>query len=294
MTITQVNTPLAVYDTNDAGFRLWGKAWTDTMDALGLTQEHSSIDWTTATMPTSAAAWAGKRVYKFGDSLSGTREVYVALYFGRGSTTYPFVGFALRIRVGYTHSEGVVSGVPIDHYITTQATSSETGEIIGVRTDLGLSLFMNVPWTSNNCQPGFMVERLAKDGAASPDGAVMLFHGASVDGVGSYSALIYGQAANYKGGTTHTTQSFSTLANMPSMIPTNVDASYEDSVPVWPITTLGAYDPVSGMVIPPQMYGASTVFSATMNGEARKYRTLYGAGYWDSSSRLRWAHRVPV
>lgn len=293
MAITQVNTPLAVYATTDAGFRIWGKAWTDTMDALGLTQEFSNIDWTTVTMPTSAGAWAGKRVYRFNDALSGTREVYVSLEFGRGSTTYAYTGFTVRVRIGYSHSAGTVSGSPIEHYLATYATSPEVAEIIGVRTDFGIALFTNVPWSSSNCQAAFLVERVGKDGAPTADGVLLAILGGNVDSYSVYTALMYGQMANWKAGVVFTYCSFSVLNTLPSLTPTNTDTSYEDAVPVWQILTFGGYDPVYGMVIPPTVYPASTVFTATVNGETAKFRTLYGSGFYDSYSRLRYTFRIP-
>lgn len=293
MAITQVNTPLAVYAATDAGFRIWGKAWTDTMGALGLTQEYSNIDWTTVTMPTTAGTWAGKRVYRFNDALSGTREVYVSLEFGRGNATLNHLGFTVRVRIGYSHSAGTISGSPIEHYLATWQTSPEDAEIIGVRTDFGIALFTNVPWSSLNCQALFLVERVGKDGAPTAEGVLFAIAGAAVNSYNSYYGTMNGQMANWNTGVVFPTCYFSGMAGMPSLTTTNVDTSYEDAVPVWQILTFGGYDPVYGMVIPPIVYPASTVFTATVNGETAKFRTLYGGGFYDSSSRLRYTFRVP-
>lgn len=291
MAITQVNTPLEVYATTDAGFRIWGKAWTDTMYSLGFTQEYSNIDWTTVTMPTVASTYAGKRVYKFNDSLSSTREIYVSLEFGRIVLATPRVSFGIRMTVGTSHSSGTVTGGTITNYLSTWGSSADVGEIIGVKTDFGFALLSNIPFSTDQYQAALLVERVRKDGSASADGVLTFMCGSSVNSTSTAAtAGLLTQVANYKANTVYAAAG---NGSPMSALASTTDPSYDGETPVYQVHTFGGYDPYFGVICAAYNYGAAQIFTATVDGVSGKYRTLNG-GAWDGTpQRFRQAFRIP-
>lgn len=302
MAVTVTTQTVANYALTDAGFRLWGKAITDLLDAMGMTQDYSNIDWSTVTLPTVAGNSAGKRVYKFNDSLSGTREIYVALDFGRGSTTSATFAFKLLITVGTTHTSGTVGGsTMMSHYLVVNASPSGDGEFIGIKTDMGFAVMANVTSASNGYQLGFGVERLASGGDATADGAVMWLHGMVVDGTGPNPSQPLFRLANFASGTLSpaaggSTSTSNTMWSPPCAIPLNSSTSaYLDKAPVFPVATLGDYDPLFGVIsVPVPPYAMSNIFTANVNGVSGTYRIPSAGVLADStgSGCLRLAYRT--
>lgn len=279
MTVTAYTSPLAVWAATDAGFRSWGKAWTDMLDTMGLTQEYSNIDWATVTMPTVAGTWAGGRVYRLNDSVSTTREVYVLVEFGRPSTTSATFGFGVRVTVGTQHTAGVVTGYSMSHYLSMTQAPSDGGDIIGVRSDHGFSIFTNAAM-GTAFQGGFAVERLRSAGVATPDGVVMLVSGAAANSGGSNLTSPAYQVANYAGGNVFSnispvssTSSARAFENV-SAIRGTVDPSYAGKAPAVTMDTFGKYDPCfHWILVSKYLYSPATEFNATINGETGTYRT---------------------
>lgn len=293
MAIAQVNTPLAQYTNDVAGFRLWGKAITDTMDALdNITQVYSDIDWATITLSASATTFTGKRVYRLDDSLTGTRDLFVALEFGRGASTGSACSFALRVTTGNSHASGTVSTNVNTHYLTTAGASTDSGEIIGVRTDFGFHLFSNITTGQNTM--GVLVERFQYGGVISGDGASIVMHGSSTDNSNSTAQNIgIVQNVNYKTGAAYNNAQ-GNQGSLQSFHTSGVDPTFEGFAPVYPVVTIGKYDPIYGVIACYQGAGASLLFNAAVNGETGTFRTMNaGNGFDGSNNRLRYSYRVP-
>lgn len=278
MAINTYTSTMSAWAATDAGFRTWGKAWTDMLDTMGLTQVYSDIDWTTATMPTTQLTYAGKRVYRLNDSVSATREVYVAVEFGRGSTTNATFGFAIRVSVGTTHSAGTVSNYLMQDYFSMTQAPSDGGDIIGVRSDLGFCIWTNLNMGSLY-QGGFAVERLAENGSPTADGAVLMVSGQAANGVGGNTTNAVFHCANYAGGTVFAARGGAggsadpTFLNVQA-VPSSVDPSYAGKAPAQMMDTFGKYDPCLHWIgVSKYLYSPATQFEATINGVSGTYRT---------------------
>lgn len=289
MAVTMYTSPVAAWDASDAGFRVFGQAWTDMMDDLGMTQEYSDIDWTTVTMPTTASTWAGKRVYRFNDAVSGTREIYLALEFGRTSTSTASVGFGVRVTVGTQHTSGTVSGYVMSHYLAMNQAPSDGGDIIGVRSDVGLAIFTNLNMGSS-FQGGFAVERLCENGAATPDGAVMMVGGQGANVASASYTPVY-QVANYAGGQVFSnvgpqgSGSSTRIFENVSAISSAVDPSFAGKAPAITMDTFGKYDPCYHWIgVSKYLYSPAAQFNATINGVAGTWRTPATGFLMDSGS----------
>jgi len=272
MTIVSTNEPVVALAANDAGFRAWGKATTDAVDALGFTQVFSNIDWGTVTMPTTTNAAAGKRVYKFDDAHSATQEVYFALEFCRGDTDNAFMGMRITMTVGTTHDgSGVVGGLTATHYIRFSATSSGEGEVVGVRTDAGLTLFSNIPYTGTYTgQWTLNVERLREDGAVTPDGVVVFLHAVGVDSSGNTGTPLM-RGINFALATVYGVHK-PALAPI-GAVPSTANIVLDYKTPVYPIQTFGKYDPYLGVILNTRSVPDLSVFSAAVDGVFNTYRS---------------------
>lgn len=273
MATTSVETLLATWGATDAGFRIWATAWHDTLIALGLTQEYSNIDLTTVTMPTNSQTEAGARVYALNDSLSGTREIYLRVGWGRGSTTSGDYGFRISLTIGTTHSSGTVGGYGFSGYITCQHGSLADGGLVGARTETGIVLFTNVSH-STNLQTGFMLERTAKAGTPNTQGYVLLYFGQTTDTTGTSANESAMRAVNIDSGTVYPRLSLtSTTFSMNQVASSGSAMSYLSKAPLLPIATFGDNDPLLNLVISTyEQRTAGTIFSATVNGVAGTYR----------------------
>lgn len=279
MPVTTYTSPMNAWAATDAGFRAWGETWTDMLDTLGLTQVYSDIDWTTVTMPTTATTYAGKRVYSINDALSSTREVFIAVEFGRGSTTTASFGFAIRVTVGTAHSAGTVSNYAMQHFFTMTQSPSDGGDIIGVKSDLGFCVWTNLN-AGSAYQAGFALERLAVSGTPSADGVVMMLSGQACDVTGTYSGQALFRVANYDGGQvfakvggyagSSTNPQFTNV----QAIPDSSDPSYAGKAPAITMDTFGKYDPCMHWIgVSKYLYSPATEFTATINGVTGAYRT---------------------
>lgn len=279
MEFTQYRAQMTPITLNDAGFRLWGKSFTDMLDMLGFTQVYSDIDWTTILMPTSAVAWAGKRVYKFNDALSATREIYFSVEFGRGSTSANSFSFAIRLTIGLTHDgSGVVSDYVMQQYLSAASPITDGGFIYGVKSNAGFLIYTSLNTT--NHQVAFGIERLCVSKEPTPDGAVLMYSGQACDNTGSNSTSIGLRTANYHGGQVFnvvgrqsTVNSDRAFMNYQGMSDSS-DPSYSGKAPAITFDTFGKYDPCSHYIAVSKMvYSPATEFTAIINGETGTYYT---------------------
>lgn len=100
----------AMTNATDAQFREWGKAISDSLQAVGIvkTADSGQIDWAAVSAPTAANTQMGYEIYRFNDTLQSTAPVFIKLSFGSGSSTsYP----ALWISVGTgSNGSGTITG----------------------------------------------------------------------------------------------------------------------------------------------------------------------------------------
>jgi hypothetical protein len=119
----------APYQVSDATFRLWGKALSDAMQALGVTKtaDTGQIDWTTVAAPSSANQYMGYEIRQFTDGLQATNPVIIKFEYGSSSTSNQRPG--IRITVGHaSDGAGNLTGdVSSYFYMATNAGNSATG-----------------------------------------------------------------------------------------------------------------------------------------------------------------------
>lgn len=279
MTIAQYTAPMVMWDATDAGFRKWGKTWTDMLTTMGITEVYSNIDWATVLMPTTAT-YAGKRVYKFDDSQSATREIYFSVEFGRGNISSADHGFAIKITVGISHDgSGGISGYSFSEHFTMVQAPTDGGEIIGVKTSLGFSIWTNIN-NGAKFQAGFSLERLAENGQITPDGVVLLISGqGNVTYGGTYACSAFWRAANYAAGLVYavvgpntSASSIRTFQNVQAILD-SVDPSYAGKAPAILMDTFGKYDPCyHWILVNKNLYSPATEFNAVINGTQGTYR----------------------
>jgi len=101
--------------SNDAEFRVVGKALSDAIAAVGgiakLSAGDSSgqIDWTSVTRPVAINTSAGYEMYKFADTLQATRPVFIKIEFGTGAAGNYIQWW---VTIGFAHNgAGTLSGL---------------------------------------------------------------------------------------------------------------------------------------------------------------------------------------
>jgi len=271
MATTSVETSLVTWGATDAGFRIWAKAWHDTLIALNLTQEYSNIDFTTVAMPTTGQAEAGARVYKLADA--DCIDLYLRVAWCRGLITSGDYGFRITLTVGTTHSSGTVGGYGFSGYLICQQSSLADGGLVGARTETGIVLFTNVS-QSTNYQSGFMLERTSKSGVPNSMGYVLTYFGSTTDTTSTSGGESTIRAVNVTGGNVFARNPVTSSAwAPPSCIVSNSNASYLSKAPLYPIATFGDNDPLLNMVCTSyEQRAGGTVLSGTVNGISGTYR----------------------
>jgi hypothetical protein len=75
--------------TTDAKFRAWGSANSTALASAGLVQtaDTGQINWTTVTKPGVASTKAGYEIWKFNDSLAGSKPVFIKFEYGTNGGT---------------------------------------------------------------------------------------------------------------------------------------------------------------------------------------------------------------
>lgn len=273
---TSVDTLLATYSATDAGFRIWAKAWHDTIDALGCTQVWSNIDFTTVTMPTVAQTAAGSRVYELNDSVSGSSPLYFKLTWGRGSTASSDFGFRIDLSFGTSHDgSGTVGGYGFSCFVTCQQASPADGGLLGCRTETGIVLFTNVAY-STTVQQVIILERMANSGAATSDGYAVLYGGVAADTTTTFVNNYTTRLVNTAGGVVFAKQIINGWV-YPSCTATGTSLSYLSKAPVGVLWTFGGYDPLTNVILTTYEQRANnTSLTATVNGHTGTYRTPNG------------------
>lgn len=296
MPVTTVTKAIPAIAGSDAGLRTLLTAITEAMTEIGMTQAYTNIDLATVTYPTTYPTDIGKIVYRFSDSVSQTREVYVGIVFSRAVASGNNM-FKATVTVGHAHTDGVVSGTSMTNAVGWGSTT-DSGEIIAVRTPNGFTLFSNFPTAAT--QFGIFVERLARAGVGTPDGAVCGLAG-SVDTT-SYTTTPLIRLAHYGLNIVYSAQGGKSLSSewlkQPvGCIGLGTEPTYQSKTSIVQFGTTADYDPIaSAIVVPNPPWTGGAIFDATVNGVAGTYRVLYGnASYCDvvsSGGMLRLAYRI--
>lgn len=259
----------------DAGFRSLGAAVMGVFDDLGYTSVYNTMDWNTAAYPGSDGTYVGKKVYAFDDALSPTQEVYFSVEVGRGTASTAAIGYRVRFVVGTTHSSGTVSGQVQTHYIGIGSTTTAEGEIVGVRTDTGFTIFSNMPYTGSYAgQWEFCAERLRIDGEPTVDGLVTFTCGTGADSSGT-NGTPQCQASNFALSTVYTANTTGWNC-MPMAVRMTDNILIDYKCPVFPIYTFGKYDPFLGVILTTRSVPDLSVFSAKVDGVTHTYRSSSG------------------
>lgn len=170
---------------NDANFRIWGKAVSDGLQAVGgiakLSAGDSSgqIDWATVAKPAANTA-AGYEMYALADTLQATYPVFIKIEYGSGAAGN---NVSIWITVGFAHNgAGTLTGFVTTRlqYNTTQnyaVTVYATSYISAATNRLAFRL-RNNPGSGTNQPWCLSVERThAANGSDTNYGVIVLKSG---------------------------------------------------------------------------------------------------------------------
>jgi len=157
--------------STDALFRVWGKAISDALTALGITKtaDTGQIDWASVTKPASASTYSGYEIRQFTDTLQSSNPVIFKIQYGSGSSaTYP----ALLITVGHaSDGAGVLTGEVTADILVACGNTSATSYTSWVTGDTGW--FSMGLWSGgSNLAHTFCLERLKDTTGADTDAGV--------------------------------------------------------------------------------------------------------------------------
>lgn len=159
--------------TTDAGFRAWGKEYSDNLAAVGLvkTADTGQIDWVTVARPAINTA-AGYEIWRFNDSLQATAPIFIKIEYGT-STQADIPGIWITVGTS-SNGAGTIGGSVVfgrdvlsnqNVLSTTTAYPSyfcHTEGFLGVISKVGQQ---NTPYNQNS----FAIQRYSTD-AGSPTG----------------------------------------------------------------------------------------------------------------------------
>lgn len=269
----------------DATFRLWGQPWTDAIDALmaepgvTLTQVYSNIDWTTIAYPGANSTTAGQRVYRFNDSLAGTRDVYFSLGFGRGvdgtSSSNDNVAFRITVTVGTGWNGSAITGTTVTSYVNCpKLATNYDQDVLACFVD-GLFL-MTLNAGAVNYSPFVAIERSRDhNGTTTIDGAVVTLAGGNTNTTGT--TITEAPSTAVVDFTRSLTRNAIIQSTAPASAQGSVDVSYSNTNRVYPLhysagTSHGLMRSVAFLAsasIPVQ-----NQFSVTLGANTYTYRTM--------------------
>ena len=163
---------IAMTNATDAQFRAWGRAISDSLQAVGIvkTADSGQIDWETVAAPTASNTKMGYEIYRFNDTLQSTAPVFIKLSFGAGaSSSYP----SLWISVG-TGSDG--SGTLTGEILTEKqnyasATATATTHYVSGSSN---RFVIALQGSSSNYQIVLTVERTHNSSGSDTSNGVMV------------------------------------------------------------------------------------------------------------------------
>lgn len=163
---------LAMTNATDAQFRAWGKAISDSLQAVGIvkTADSGQINWATVAAPTAANTQMGYEIYRFNDTLQSTAPVFIKLAFGSGSnSTHP----ALWISVGTgSNGSGTITGemLPEQQTYASYSSTATTHYVSGSSNRFVIA----IQGTSSSYQIILTVERTHNSSGSDTSNGIMV------------------------------------------------------------------------------------------------------------------------
>lgn len=256
---------------NDANFRIWGKAISDGLQAVGgiakLSAGDSSgqIDWTSVTKPAANTA-AGYEMYAFADTLQATVPVFIKIEYGSGASGNVV---SIWITVGFAHDgAGALSGFTTTRYQYTTSynfavTVYATSHISAATNRLAFLLRVN-PTTSQTNQPySLSVERThAANGSDTNYGVIVL--------IGNGASTWYNYLVSFASGVIST----ESLDKLSVLAPSTGHGSAGGATAIYPCWATGGpyYCPHGGFVFAfPGNITSGVPFSVTLLGASKTF-----------------------
>jgi hypothetical protein len=256
---------------NDANFRIWGKAISDALQAVGgiakLSAGDSSgqIDWATVAKP-AANLPAGYEMYKFADTLQATYPVFIKIEWGSGASGNLV---SMWVTVGFAHDgAGALTGLvstrhrhigTFNHAVTVTATS----HVSAATNRLQYMLRVNNSGGAASEPFSLSVERThAANGSDTNFGVIILF--------GYGSVLWYNQLVSFATGVISTEGP----TNLSVLAPSVGHGSAGGTTAIYPCwVTTGPYlCPHGGFVFAfPGNITSGVPFSVTLLGAAKTF-----------------------
>ncbi len=151
--------------TDDASFRAWGKAISDSLEAIGVTKTADSgqIDWSTVLKPSATNTMMGYEIRQFTDALQASCPVFIKISYGSGS--YAITKPGMIVYVGRaTDGAGNLTGETAGPFYMNCSGSTETSYYTSYFSSdggrLNIGLWVNCPNSSSNV---FWIERMKDD-----------------------------------------------------------------------------------------------------------------------------------
>lgn len=184
----------AMTNATDAQFRAWGKAISDSLQAVGIvkTADSGQIDWDTVAAPTATSTQMGYEIYRFNDTIQSTAPVFIKLAFGSGGNgaTYP----ALWISIG-TGSDG--SGTLTGEILSAKQNQINYTETVTTHYISGSSnrFVISIQGTSSGYQIILTVERTHNSSGSDTSNGVMVNRIAASSSVDSQHYLLFSDSS---------------------------------------------------------------------------------------------------
>lgn len=281
------------HSSTDADFRVWGKAVSDGIAAVGLVKvpDTGSVNWETALRPTMLNGIGGFEIWRFDDALQATAPVFIKIEYGTASSTgMSLPGIWVTLSRG-TDGSGTPTDVLAPRRLTHSYSSSDATSVLSSieplyfssdGSSLCFSARIGAAPASNTHLPAFVIDR-SRDGAGTPTatGGVIFVEGAgAAGGTTGASFMIPAQmhAWTYSGE--------STMGDAPAAVPKEINGvvlngastlANGDRGLVFPyVVTVPGHDPWQ-VLAACAVVGADAPngpFTANVLGRVRNYRSI--------------------
>lgn len=251
----------AMTNATDAQFRAWGKAISDSLQAVGIvkTADSGQIDWATVAAPTAANTQMGYEIYRFNDTLQSTAPVFIKLAFGSGaSINNP----ALWISVGTGSSgSGTLTGeiLPEQQNFAFTPAAATTHYISGSSN----SFVIAIQGTSSNYHIVLTVERTHDSSGSDTNKGIMVNRIAS--GLDSQHYLLFSDS------------SVVTVPQISCLTPVGMSGAKSPDINLYPVRFFTPGEgPVSNCLVG-YIYGdfpVNSSYTVSICGIDRTFRTM--------------------
>ena len=163
---------LAMTNATDAQFRAWGKAISDSLQAVGIvkTADSGQINWATVAAPTAINTQMGYEIYRFNDTLQSAAPVFIKLAFGSGANSS---NPTLWISVGTgSNGSGTITGeiLPEQQNYASSSATATTHYVSGSSN----SFVIAIQGTSSSYHIVLTVERTHDSSGSDTSNGVMV------------------------------------------------------------------------------------------------------------------------